>query len=109
MNPSAPTASSHALREVIEVHRDEFFRLLAKYGAYNPKLFDSAARGTASSDSDIDILVEMDAADGNLLMRASGLIEETRALFGRDDIDIFPAQLLKRPIAQSALTEAIPL
>jgi hypothetical protein len=32
----------------------------------------------------------MDPAEGNLLMRASGLMEETRQLYARDDIDIFP-------------------
>ena len=30
-------------------------------------------------------------------------------LFGRDDIDIFPVQLLKRPISASALEDAIAL
>jgi len=54
-------------------------------------------------------LVEMDPAEGNLLMRASGLLEETRELFGRDDIDVFPAQLLKRQVSQSAIEEAVPL
>ncbi len=73
--------------------------ILDKYAAANPRLFGSVARGTAHADSDIDILVEMDPADGNLLMRASGLMEETRALFGRNDIDIFPLQLLRRPVS----------
>ena len=36
-------------------------------------------------------------------MRASGLMEETRALFGRDDIDVFPMQLLKRAVSQSVI------
>ena len=45
----------------------------------------------------------MDPAEGNLLMRASGLLEETRALLGRDDIDVFPLQLLKRPVPASVL------
>lgn len=56
--------------------------------------------------SDVDIVVDMDPADGNLLMRASGLLEEVRTLFGREDIDIFPEQLLKRPIADVALRQA---
>ena len=56
------------------------FRPAQKYGATNPG-FGSVARGTAHQDSDIDILVEMDPADGNLLMRASGLMEEARQLF----------------------------
>lgn len=103
------TPETLALRELVEARRVEFQALLVKYGATNPKLFGSVARGSARSDSDIDILVEMDPEDGNLLMRASGLMEETRALFGRDDIDVFPVQLLKRPISASALAEAVEL
>ncbi len=109
MSTTVATPETLALREILDEHRDEFHALLAKYAATNPKLFGSVARGTARTGSDIDILVEMNPADGNLLMRASGLMEETRALFGSDDIDIFPVQLLKRPISESALVDAVPL
>ncbi|MGB3696381.1 MAG: nucleotidyltransferase domain-containing protein [Gordonia sp. (in: high G+C Gram-positive bacteria)] len=103
------TPETLALRELIDARRDKFQVLLDRYGATNPKLFGSVARGTACPGSDIDILVEMDPADGNLLMRASGLMEETRALFGRDDIDVFPVQLLKRPVSASVLADAVAL
>jgi len=103
------TPETLALRELLAVRRDELQALLERYGATNPRLFGSIARGTAHSGSDIDILVDMDPADGNLLMRASGLMEETRALFGRDDVDVFPVQLLKRPISASALDDAVAL
>ena len=103
------TPETLAIRELIDARRDEFQVLLDRYGASNPKLFGSVARGVASSGSDIDILVEMDPAEGNLLMRASGLMEETRVLFGRDDLDVFPLQLLKRPVSASALEDAVAL
>ncbi len=103
------TPETLALRELIASRREEFRQLLAAYGATNPRLFGSVARGTAGKGSDIDILVEMDPADGNLLMRASGLMEETRALFGREDVDVFPVQLLKQPISQTALQDAVTL
>ncbi|MDO8381633.1 MAG: nucleotidyltransferase domain-containing protein [Microbacterium sp.] len=106
---SGTSMSSLALREVIEARRASFDELLAKYAARNPRLFGSVARGDAVEGSDIDIIVEMDPADGNLLMRASGLMEETRELYGRQDIDIFPVQLLKRPVSESALVDAVPL
>ncbi|MCB1274321.1 MAG: nucleotidyltransferase domain-containing protein [Leucobacter sp.] len=108
---STPVATSEtlALRELLDARRSEFDSLLEKYAATNPKLFGSIARGTAHEGSDIDILVEMNPADGNLLMRASGLMEETRLLFGREDIDIFPVQLLKRPISDSAMADAVAL
>ncbi|ALG85496.1 nucleotidyltransferase family protein [Gordonia phthalatica] len=103
------TPETSALYAAIDDRRGEFLLLLAKYGARNPRLFGSVAHGTAHAGSDIDILVDMDAFDGNILMRASGLMEETRRLFGRDDIDIFPAQLLNDPVSESALRDAIAL
>ncbi|MBP1326157.1 putative nucleotidyltransferase [Leucobacter exalbidus] len=109
MFKTAMTPETLALRKLIEARREEFQVLLERYGATSPKLFGSVARGTAHAGSDIDILVEMDPADGNLLMRASGLMEESRALFGREDIDVFPAQLLKRPISKSAFDDAVAL
>ena len=109
MTDTASTPETVALRGLIEARDDEFRALLAKYGATRPRLFGSVARGTARAGSDIDILVEMDPADGNVLMRASGLLEEVRTLFGREDIDIFPEQLLKRPVSESAIEDALAL
>ena len=109
MPKTVATPETLALRELIDARREEFEALLSQYAATSPRLFGSVARGTAREGSDIDILVEMDPADGNLLMRASGLMEETRALFGRDDIDVFPVQLLKRPISQTAIEHAVAL
>lgn len=103
------TPETLALCEILAACCDEFQVLLDRDGATNPKLFGPVARGTASAGSDIDILVGMDPAEGNLLMRASGLLEESRALFGRDDIDVFPAQLLRRRVPASAFAEAMPL
>lgn len=97
------------MRECVAARCDEFQVLLYRYAASRPRLFGSVARGTARAGSDIDILVDMDPADGNLLMRASGLMEEIRALFGRDDIDVFHVQLLKRPISAPTLADAVAL
>lgn len=109
MTDIAATPETLALRELLDARHDEFRALLKKYGATRPMLFGSVARGSAHEGSDIDILVEMDPADGNLLMRASGLMEEARELLGREDIDVFPAQLLKGPISRSALEDAVAL
>lgn len=98
-----------ALRGAVLARRAEFNALLVKYKATNPRFLGSVARGEAHEGSDIDILVDMDPADGNILFRASGLMEETRLLYGRDDIDIFPPQLLKQPIVESALADAVAL
>lgn len=107
MNAKEVNAQSRMLRDVILERREEFFALLEKYGASNPRFFGSVARGDASTGSDIDILVDMDPAGGNILMRASGLLEETRELYSRVDIDIFPRQVLKSQISAQALQESI--
>ncbi|QYH20487.1 nucleotidyltransferase domain-containing protein [Corynebacterium aquatimens] len=95
------------MREVVRGHRDELQRLLDKYGATNPRLCGSVARGTAGAQSDIDILVDMDPDAGNVLMRASGLMEETRQLFGRNDIDILPSPLLRAEVSQTVSRDAV--
>lgn len=109
MSNRSVTAESLLLRALLDSKRVELGLLLQKYGARNPQLFGSVARGTAGPGSDIDILVEMDPADGNLLMRASGLLEETRELFSGNEIDIFPIQLLKEGVSAQALKEVSPL
>ncbi|MDU1051991.1 MAG: nucleotidyltransferase domain-containing protein [Varibaculum cambriense] len=106
--PGSSTPETMQLRALLAANTTELRALLEKYGASNPLLFGSVARGDATSSSDIDILVEMNPEDGNLLMRASGLLEETRELLGKD-IDIFPVQLLKSEVNQQALSEAVPL
>ncbi len=108
MSMTIATPETLALRELLAARRAELDALLAKYGATNPRLFGSVARGEAGPDSDIDILVEMDPADGNLLMRASGLMEEIRETLGRD-VDVFPAQLLKRKVSDTAIADAVAL
>ncbi|MEO7007318.1 MAG: nucleotidyltransferase domain-containing protein, partial [Terrimesophilobacter sp.] len=51
---SVVTPSSLALRELIDVHRGELDAVMRRYGASNPRLFGSVARGDATEDSDID-------------------------------------------------------
>lgn len=109
MNERELTFETQDLRALLAAHSTKLQAVLEKYEATNPRLFGSVTRGDAREGSDIDIVVDMDPADGNLLMRASGLMEEVRAVFNRDDIDIFPAQLLKPAIAESALEHAVPL
>lgn len=104
-----PTPASVTLRALLDSRRAEFDVLLEKYSAQNPRLFGSVARGEAHEQSDLDILVDMDPAHGNLLMRASGLMEETRELLQHVSVDIFPVQLMKRGISETVQREAIPI
>lgn len=102
------TPETLALRELIDMRRAAIDALLTKYGATNPRLFGSVARGEAGPESDLDILVDMDPDVGNILFRASGLMEEVRQTLGRE-VDIFPVALLKRRVSDCALAEAVAL
>lgn len=49
------------LEELLKAKREEILRVCAKYGAYNVRVFGSAARGEADEKSDVDFLVDMEA------------------------------------------------
>lgn len=66
---STPTAASLRLRAVLAANADAVAAVLRRYGAGNPRLFGSVARGDASENSDLDLLVDLDpAAIGNDLV-----------------------------------------
>lgn len=105
---NVPTPESEALRKLIGVRRAELRAVLEKYGATNPRLFGSVARGDAGAESDIDILVDLDPAGGNVLFRVGGLSEEFREILGHK-VDIFSPELLREPVSQAALSDAVSL
>jgi len=100
------TPSTLALREFIDAHRDELDAVMRRYGAVNPRLFGPVARGDATEDSDIDILVDLGPAGGNILFRAGGLIEEFRRILGCE-VDVFSADLLKSRVLETVLAHAV--
>ena len=102
------TVAATNLRNLISDHRPAFDAALQRYGAKNPRLFGSAARGDANAESDIDILVDMDGDIGDVFLRTSGLSFLLNELLGVT-VDVFPPQLLKTPISNSALVEAVAL
>ncbi|MCP1388022.1 nucleotidyltransferase domain-containing protein [Corynebacterium sp. TA-R-1] len=106
MSSVVQSHASRRLRDVLGEYRERLQQLFDLYGAENPRLCGSVARGTATDASDIDILVDMDPADGNVLMRASGLAEEVRGLLAGVTVDIFPEQLLSREVSASVRLDA---
>lgn len=80
--------------------------VLTTYGATNPRLFGSVARGDARPDSDVDLLVDLVPGGGNELLRLSGIAEELSTLIGVR-VDVVAATLLRGEVSATALADAV--
>jgi hypothetical protein len=103
---SIPTPASVRLRAALEQQGGHVAEVLAKYGASNPRLFGSVARGDAHDDSDIDLLVDLAAGYGNELLRVAGISEELTTLTGVR-VDVVATALLRREVSATALADAV--
>lgn len=69
------------------------------------RIFGSVARGTATKDSDIDLVVDISSDMGLLgLMKLEGDIQELLGV----KVDLIPSEGLKSHMKQEVLNEAIP-
>jgi len=94
------------LGQVLAGHRLEVRAIAQRYGLTNVRVFGSVARGEETSQSDIDLLVDVAAGVGLVgLARCQRDLE--RLLDAR--VDLVPASSLKEGVAHSVLTEARPL
>ena len=94
------------IRERIDSLREEILAIATQHGARNVRLFGSVARGEANTDSDIDILVEMEP--GRSLLDLSGLLLDLEDLLGRS-VDVVTDDSLHWYIKDKVLREAVPL
>lgn len=92
------------MNPIIYDHRDEILQLARKHGAQNMRLFGSAARGDDRTDSDLDLLVEMEK--GRSLIDHVALKQDQEELLGRE-IDIVTEQSLHPRLRDRVLREAI--
>lgn len=105
---SIATVKSVSLRAAIAAHRDALDVVLRRYRATNPRLFGSVARGDATRDSDIDLLVDLLPGGGNDLLRVAGVAEELSQILG-SRVDVVAASLLRAEVSSSALADAVAL
>lgn len=77
-----------------------------RYQAFNPRLFGSVARGDATAESDIDLLVDLLPGGGNELLRVSGMAEELGQLLGTG-VDVVAASLRRDEVAASARADSV--
>jgi uncharacterized protein len=101
-----PTAATLRLRAAVTSHRSRVGEILDRYGATNPRLFGSVARGDAREDSDLDLLVDLGPGAGNELLRVSGVAEELSELLGVR-VDVVAAPLLRDEVSATALGDAV--
>lgn len=87
--------------------RDQIIQLAGQHGASNVRVFGSVARGDATGDSDIDLLVDQDwqrlSAWGGM-----SLVVDLEELLGRH-VDIATLEELKPRIKAQVLREAVAL
>lgn len=102
------TVESLAHRTAIQVHREALDEVLRRYGASNPRLFGSVARGDATSHGDIDVLVDLELTGGNDLLRVAGIAEEFSRILGVR-VDVVTAGLLRAVVSATALAGAVAL
>lgn len=86
--------------------RQEILRVAAKHGARNIRVFGSAARGEDRPDSDLDLLVDMEA--GRSLLDLVGLGQDLEELLQRR-VGVLTDSSLHPAIRPHILVDARPL
>ena len=86
--------------------RNDILRIAARYGARNLRVFGSVARGDDRTDSDIDLLVDMDP-DCSLL-DVVGLGQDLEDLLDRR-VDVLTGASLHPALRDRILSESRPL
>lgn len=102
------TEAARALRQLLDENRAAIDAVLDRYGARDPQVFGSVARGDARSDSDIDLVVDLSAGVGNALMRVAGIGQELSDLLGVR-VDVVADELLREPVSASSLADRVAL
>lgn len=102
----APAAQGALLAE-LRSHADAIRDAARRRRIRNVRVFGSAARGDESLRSDIDLLVDFDAARHGVLP-LTAFAGDVRAVMGRE-VDVTTVELLRDAVRQRALAEAVPL
>lgn len=79
-------------------------KIAATHGASHLRVFGSVARGDAGSESDVDILIDIE--DGRSLLDMAGLAADLEDLFGCP-VDVGLERALRPRVRERVLKEAI--
>lgn len=94
------------MHPLIESHRSQLRALATHYGLSSIRVFGSMARGDASSNSDIDLLVEGQKALSGFSLGA--LLMDAQDLLGRK-VDIVTINSLHPLMRDRVLRESLPI
>jgi predicted nucleotidyltransferase/DNA-binding XRE family transcriptional regulator len=103
---AAPASEGALLRE-IRAHQARIREAGRRRGIANVRVFGSTARGDESSASDVDLLVDFDAARHGAAPLA-GFAADVAEIVGRP-VDVSTLDLLRPAVRKRAETEAVPL
>jgi predicted nucleotidyltransferase len=95
-----------SLDGLLREKREQILEIATRHGAYNVRVFGSAAKGTAGPDSDLDLLVDVQSQHSSWF--PAGLILDLEALLGRE-VDVVTEEALHWYIRDQVLAEAVPL
>jgi predicted nucleotidyltransferase len=93
----------------LRTRREEILRIAAAHGASNVRVFGSVARGDAAADSDVDLLVDLEAPPHGFAYFGAmdDLRQDLSNLLGRE-VDVVDSAAL-RSMRERVLREAVPL
>ena len=91
------------LNELLKTKRKEILRIAAKYGVSDVRVFGSIARAEANPNSDIDLLVDLEA--GQSLFDLGGFLMEVQEILGVK-VDVVTEKGLHWYIRERVLEEA---
>jgi predicted nucleotidyltransferase len=92
--------------EIVQTKRDEILRIAERHGARDVRVFGSVARGEATENSDIDLLVR--AGHQTSPWFPAALVAELEGLLGRK-VDVVTEEGLYWLLRRRILREARPL
>jgi hypothetical protein len=94
------------IEKLLQSKREEILHLATRHGAYNVRVFGSAARGEAGPQSDVDLLVAMEP--GRSLLDLGSLLADLRDLMGCQ-VDVVTEESIYWLLRRRILREARPL
>jgi len=93
-------------RKELEEKREAILAIARKYGAHDVRIFGSVARGDATADSDLDLLVRFEP--DRSLFDHGGLIMDLQDLLGVK-VDVISEGGIRDRFRQHVMKEVVPL